>query len=339
MKKIQPCILAFLAGSVLLTSASFSVIAAEVSAASDITHKPSFDGNIHNNTLAISPDEKMAVVARSGRPEVIVYDLDSGKVRDVLTNYITPRNIVFAPDGKTFFVSDSSLGLVVRIDARTLKMVTQYAIGPGAFGTVLNKDGKTLYINNQASNSVVSLNTETGVANAVITGFSQPRQGVRLSPDGKTLFVTNFLGDKITLVDTASNQILNEIIGFNKIRAISVTADGRTLFAANSGSNTIAVVDIATRKITATIPVGQQPYGAALSPDGKFIYSGNLADNSVSVIDVAALNVVATIKGFDEPRQAIAFTRDNRYAYVLNKDLSLSRIERSTQHVVSTIKI
>ncbi|MFX8437299.1 phosphate ABC transporter substrate-binding protein, partial [Acinetobacter baumannii] len=86
-----------------------------------------------------------------------------------------------------------------------------------------------------------------------ITGFAQPRQGVRLSPDGAKLYVTNFLGDKVTIVDTQTDKIEGEITGFNKIRAISVTADGKTLFAANSGSNDIAVVDIAARRVTGTV--------------------------------------------------------------------------------------
>ena len=94
-----------------------------------------------------------------------------------------------------------------------------------------------------------------------------------------------------------------------------VTADGKTLFAANSGNNTLSVVDTTTQKVTSTIPVGKQPYGAALSPDGKFVYSGNLGDNSVSVIDVPTRKVIATVTGFNEPRQAIVFTADNRYAY------------------------
>ena len=75
----------------------------------------------------------------------------------------------------------------------------------------------------------------------------------------------------------------------------------------------------------------------SVSGDGKQVYSGNLADSSVSVIDVATRKVVATLYGFNEPRQAIVFTRDNHYVYVLNKDLSLSKIDRQTQRIVATI--
>lgn len=313
-----------------------------VYAKSDSKHQMgimTFDGAIKNNTLAMHPNEKMAVVASSEKPEIVIYDLANGKVKSILKGYLTPRNIVFAPDGKSFYISDSSKGLVERIDSESLKTIKQYAIGPGAFGTALSNDGQALYVNNQSNDTVTVMNTDTGVAQAVIKGFAHPRQGVRLSPDGHRLYVTNFLGDKITIVDTAENKIIGEINGFNNIRAISVTADGKTLFAANSGSDTVAVVDIESQKVTADIPVGKQPYGAALSPDGKYIYSGNLADNSVSVIDAEKQSVITTIAGFNHPRQALVFTRDNKYAYVLNQDLSLSKIDRVTQHIVDTLML
>jgi YVTN family beta-propeller protein len=315
--------------------------AADAAEPADTTHqvasRASFDGNIRNNSLALSPDESVAVVSYSERPDLVVYDLHTGLVRGVLHGYVTPRNIVFAPDGASFWVSDSSLGTVTRINTKTLKAQSAVAAGPGAFGTALSKDGAALYVNNEASSTVTRFSTATGQARAVITGFAQPRQGVRLSPDGATLYVTNFLGDKVTIVDVETDKIVGEISGFNKIRAISVTVDGKTMFAANSGSNDIAVVDIAKRRILTTVPVGKDPYGAALSPDGRFVYSGNLADNPVSVIDVASEKVVATIVGFKQPRQAISFARDGKTAYVLNEDLSVAKVDRLTQRVIETL--
>jgi YVTN family beta-propeller protein len=296
-----------------------------------------FDGAIHNNSLAISPDEKTAVVSYSERPDVLVYDLASGQVRAVLKGYVTPRNIVFAPSGQQFYVSDSSLGTVAVIDTASLKTVGSIPAGAGAFGTTLSKDGGTLWVNNQAASTVTRYDLAAQQPRAVVIGFAQPRQGVRLSPDGATLYVTNFLGDKITLVDTATNKVSGEIKGFDKLRAISVTADGKTIFAANSGSNTIAVVNVDKRAIATTVAVGKDPYGAALTPDGKFVYAGNLGDNSVSVISVDTQKVVATIFGFKEPRQAIVFTRDGKLAYVLNEDLSVAKVDLAIHRVVGTL--
>lgn len=296
-----------------------------------------FDGQIRNNTLALSPDERTAVVAYSQGPELIVYDLDSGKVRAVLDGFVTPRNIVFSPAGDVFYVSDSSLGTVSVIHTADLRTLRTLPVGFGAFGTTLSKDGSQFYVNNQAASTVTSYDLQKNYVRAVVPGFAQPRQGVRLSPDGKTLYVTNFLGDKITIVDTATDKITGEIKGFNKLRAISVSADGNIIFAANSGSDTLAVVDVGQQAIVTTIPVGQEPYGAALTPDGQFVYVGNLKDNSVSVVSVPQRKVVATVTGFQGPRQATVFTRDNKLAYVLNEDLSLAKVDRASHRVVETL--
>ena len=298
--KLRPLALSLCLAVSTLASIPSTVTAqpAPVAASASATQRWTFDGAIHNNSLALSPDEGTAVVSYSERPDVVVYDLKTGKVRKVLDGFVTPRNIVFAPSGEFFYVSDSSLGTVAKIATSSLKTVSSLPAGPGAFGTVLSKDGATMYVNNQAASTVTRFDLASGEPRAVITGFAQPRQGVRLSPDGSALYVTNFMGDKITIVNTATNKIDGEITGFNKLRAISVTGDGKTLFAANSGSNTIAVVDLDKRAIESTIAVGKDPYGAALSPDGRRVYAGNLGDNSLSVIDVASKSVVATITGF-----------------------------------------
>lgn len=295
-----------------------------------------FDGEIHNNSLALSPDESTAIVSISDKPKVIVYKLKESNKPITLEGYITPRNILFSPSGSCFYVSDSSLGVVNKVDTQSLKTIAQMPMGVGAFGTTISKDGKILYVNNQAASTVTAMDLDTNQAKAVITGFAQPRQGIRLNPQNDKLYVTNFLGDKITIVNTGTNKIEGEITGFNKLRAISITQDGKTLFAANSGSNTIAVVDIDKRQIINTIKVGKDPYGAALTPDGKYLYSGNLGDNSLSEINVATMQVTATINGFKEPRQAIVFTHDGQYAYVLNVDLSVSKLDLNNKKIVQS---
>jgi YVTN family beta-propeller protein len=330
--KLRPLALSLCIALSTLASIPSAVSAqpAPVAASASATQRWTFDGAIHNNSLALSPDE---------RPDVVVYNLTTGKVRAVLNGFVTPRNIVFAPSGEFFYVSDSSLGTVAKIATSSLKTVSTLPAGPGAFGTVLSKDGATMYVNNQAASTVTRFDLASGEPRAVITGFAQPRQGVRLSPDGSALYVTNFMGDKITIVNTATNKIDGEITGFNKLRAISVTGDGKTLFAANSGSNTIAVVDLDKRAIESTIAVGKDPYGAALTPDGKRVYAGNLGDNSLSVIDVASKSVIATITGFKEPRQAIVFTRDGKTAYVLNEDLGLANVDLASNRVEATLAV
>lgn len=300
--------------------------------------RPGFDADITNNSLAVSPDEKTAVVSDSREKSLLIYDLAEGGLRKKIGGFVTPRNIVFINDGSQFVVSDSSLGTLRFYSTEDYALQDEVVVGPGAFGTAVSPDGKTMYVNNQAHSSVTVVDLETRRPTDVITGFSQPRQGIKVSPDGKHVFVTNFEGDKVTIVDAASRKVIRELTGFSKIRGISVTADGNTLYAANSGRNSISVVDLRKGDITNEIEVGREPYGAALSPDGKLLFASNKTDNTIDVIDATENTVVKTLEGFKEPRQAIVFSHGQNRAYVLNRDLSVARVNVEDLSIIDTVR-
>jgi DNA-binding beta-propeller fold protein YncE len=195
-----------------LCSAFLATAFSPVALAADAApQRVTFDGQIRNNSLALSPDEKTVVVSYSERSEVVVYDAVTGAVRGVLQGYVTPRNIVFAPDGQAFYVSDSSRGEVVKVDATTLQTVSRLAAGPGAFGTTLSRDGSALYVNNQASSTVTRFDTGREQARAVVTGLAQPRQAIEFSRDGKLAYVLNE-GLSVAKVDRASQQIVQHLL-------------------------------------------------------------------------------------------------------------------------------
>jgi YVTN family beta-propeller protein len=298
-----------------------------------------FDTHITNNSLAVSPDEQIAVVSDSREQSILVYDLTKkGKLRKKIDGFGSPRNIVFIDGGSEFVVSDSTLGTIRFYSLKNFTLKDEVVVGPGAFGTAVSPDGKTLYVNNQAHNSVTIVDLEKRKPIDVITGFAQPRQGIKVSSDGKYIFVTNFQGDKVSIVDAATKKIIREITGFSSIRGISITADGRTLYAANSGRNSISAVDTLNGNIKGEIKVGCEPYGAALSPDDKLLFASNKADQTIDVINVADHRIVKTIGGFKEPRQAIVFSQDGDQAYVLNRDLSIARVDVKTYTITDIIQ-
>jgi YVTN family beta-propeller protein len=301
------------------------------------TERASFDGHIKNNSLALSPDEKVAAVSYSDLPEVVVYDLTGRAQARVLSGFITPRNILFGPDGRHFYVSDSSLGVVVEIDANTLCVSRRLAVGAGAFGTAISHDGHTLFVNNEAASTLTLVNIPSGLTDAVLTGFAQPRQGIKISSDWKRVFVTNFGSDQVIVVDVVARKIVSRIGGFNQIRAISLTREGDVLYAANSGSNSITQVDVATGRIVRTIPVGRDPYGATLSADQKKLLTSSKQDGTLDIVDLRTGQIASSIGGFVEPRQALVYSRDGKSVYVLNKDLSIGVVDLSTAVVSRTL--
>lgn len=322
MKKRQPIVIL----GMLFTTLNIHVLAQQ-----------SFDREIKNNSLAISPDESIALASYSDSVHVKVYNIQTGRTIKNIGGFLTPRNIVFSPDGKVFYVTDSGLGLLLVYDAVTLKMIKTYPIGYGAFGSTLNKDGDLIFINNEAASTVTVIDLTKKTAKGIIAGFAQPRQGIKLNPANTKLYVTNFANDKITVVDVATLRIDSSIRGFNKIRAISITKNGNILFAANSGTNSIAVVDLKTGNVHKEISVGKDPYGAALSPDETILLSGNKLDNTLSVVDIGKLANIKTITGFKEPRQAIVFSKNGKQVFVLNNDLSVSIVSLAANKIIRTI--
>jgi hypothetical protein len=103
-------------------------------------------GGIVNNSLAVSPDERLAVASYSLKPNVHVYDLQTERLVTTLAGFITPRNILFTPDGKHILISDSTRGAVAIVAADTLKEDDTIPIGAGAFGTAIDRAGDRLYV-------------------------------------------------------------------------------------------------------------------------------------------------------------------------------------------------
>jgi len=291
---------------------------------------------IRTNSLAVSPDERTAVASSSEGPDVIVYDLEARKVRGLLNHFIKPRNILFEPAGYFFYVSDSTLGVVEKIDAASLKTISVLHASPGAFGIAISKDGRTLYVSNEAASLVWAFDLVSERPIALTTAYSQLSEGGQLWRESSQLYVIDFWNDKIKIVDTAANRISGEISGFHKIRAISITRDGKTIFAANSGTNSIAVVDVLSRSIMKQISVGSAPQSVVLSPDERFVYSGNPADHTISIVALSSFQVVSTISGFLEPTQAIVFTQGSSESYVPGGNDSSSCVNLGTNGIAYT---
>lgn len=332
MKKI--CVIAALSIFVL---AGVSAVGKKDSAAGAAEKPAAFDVDITNNSLAISPNEDLAIVSYSKIPGIKVYDLKGRKLIAELSEFVTPRHIAFSKDGSRFYVSDSSYGSIREFDSATRSLVKTYPLEQGAFGFTLTNDGKRIFCNNQANSTVTVINLETGAIEKVIEGFSRPRQGIVVDSQDAFVYVTNFEGNDVRVVDTATLEIVKTLAGIPDVRAISVDKDGKYLYGASSSEDTINVVDIATGDLVTSIKVGKEPYGSKLSPDGTLILTGEKVSNQVSVIDTATYQVLRVITGLNEPRQAISYSATPGQAYVLNADLSVTIIDYANGQIVANI--
>lgn len=159
-----------------------------------------FDTHITNNSLAVSPDEQIAIVSDSREHSILVYDLAKGKLRKKIDGFESPRNIVFIDGGSEFVVSDSTLGTLRFYSIKNFTLKDEVVVGPGAFGTAVSPDGKKMYVNNQAHNSVTVVDLVKRKPIDVITGFAQPRQGIKVSSDGKFHWCNDYILWQVSIV-------------------------------------------------------------------------------------------------------------------------------------------
>ncbi|MEF9915472.1 hypothetical protein RJT17_35790 [Streptomyces sp. P5-A9] len=296
-----------------------------------------------NNTLAVSPNERFAVATNSYSDRLVVINVRNGRKIAEIKGYVSPRNILFAPDSKSFTVSDSARGVVDRISMFTFQVKQRLPLGAGVFGTAQSKDGKWLYANNAAADTVTVVDLAHNRPEKVITGFAEPRQGVKLSYAGDKLYVTNYGAGEISVVDLKNpDSAKQKIDGFHGLRALSVNRAGTRLYAANSETNQISVIDLGTLGPITTVDVGKTPYGAALSPDESVLFSGNKEDNTLTAVNPADNTVRGTVKSGPKgylkgPRQAISFSADSGTAWVLNEDLTVAEVDVKTLEVTDLL--
>ncbi|CAH0239298.1 YncE family protein [Peribacillus simplex] len=159
-----------------------------------------FDTHITNNSLAVSPDEQIAIVSDSREHSILIYGLAKGKLRKKIDGFGSPINIVFIDGGSEFVVSDSTLGTLRFYSIKNFTLKDEVVVGPGAFGTAVSPDGKKMYVNNQAHNSVTVVDLVKRKPIDVITGFAQPRQGIKVSSDGKFHWCNDYILWQVSIV-------------------------------------------------------------------------------------------------------------------------------------------
>ncbi len=148
------------------------------------------------NGLALSADEKLALVCLSVNNSVGVVDLDSGKLVEEIPVGVAPYHVVFSPDGDRAYVSNwggrrAAEGDRAGLSAGTLAVVDERGIG--ASGTIGVIDVKS---RRQISEIEVGLHP----ADLIV------------SQDGKTIFVANANSDTVSIIDTVTLKVRETVL-------------------------------------------------------------------------------------------------------------------------------
>ena len=206
---------------------------------------------------ALSPDGRFywAVDSGHGQDDVRVVDVSSGRVLQVMPLPGAYGGIVYAPDGRTVYVSGEPKG-------------DSHPRGP----TVAD-----------AGDAIHVFSVEPASGHAVEGQPIQlpPTRGGTAQKEG---------ANPASLIYQPPGPGPSSGLGWPI--GLGLTADGRSLVAALNQADEVAIVDLANRS-TRLVKVGAYPYGVAVA--GTTAYVSNEYDGTVSVVDVPTGTVTRTI--------------------------------------------
>jgi YVTN family beta-propeller protein len=313
--------------------------------------------------INVSPDGKFLAVPVAGT--VTIFSIASTGALTSVGSFPQggnggPTYVDFNCQSDLLFAAHGSLGPTqVSVDTiSSTGALNQITNSPFTFNDgynsnvgVLSPDGRYLFVSNQDSYSITSLNVASGGG---LTENGSPLSSIR--PFGMATDRAGTLLYAASTYNGSSDGVAGFSIANGVLTPVGFFPTGVTsgallslavfppkscprAYVTNAGSNSVSVVDIATNTVVATVPVGRNPVYSAVTPDGTKAYVANSGANSVSVIDTATNTVVATLTVGMNPA-TVAITPDGTKAYVINTGAnSVSVIDTATNIVVTTVPV
>lgn len=249
--------------------------------------------------VSINRAGTMALVAATGDDSVTAFSIahmhltQTGKVK--LAEGVSPTDVVFAPDGRTAYVSEhgvkgSKLQILNIEQGKVTDSGESIVTGRGPYGAAITPDGRYL------------VNTNTGGAIPPPGAEAPPRRG-----------------GTVTLVDLKTRQVLDsvEVGGISEHVALSTSGkyvEATVAIGQERGFVKVYAIEGGKLREVASAKSGNWPQGATWSKDDRTILLQCAGDRAIEVYKFDGKSLTpdpgATIRFYDRPGAiATAFSR------------------------------
>jgi YVTN family beta-propeller protein len=253
-----------------------------------------------------------------------------------------PRAIVVEPDTRRAFVLNGGGDSITIIDVNTHRPIHAFAINAQARAQeiAIAPRGDTVYVANEALNSVTAIDTRSfGTVAEMAVGVAPV--AVAVDPRGSRVLVANQGSNSVTAIDTSRNRIVSTVqVEPGPVHiAVDPNPNADRAYVASPSSALMSVLSVSSGQVLRRLNVGP---GAVASlpdqiPNRLYVVKGN--QGRVVVFD-AALNV--EIGGFAVGRgpHRIALDPDRDKLYVVNSEgNSVTVVDRLSRRVEATIPV
>jgi DNA-binding beta-propeller fold protein YncE len=240
-------------------------------------------------------------------------------------------------DPALVYVPNSKSNTVDVISQRTFKVIEHFAVGALPQHVTPSWDLRTLYVTNDAGNSLTPIDPRTARPGRPIPVLDP--YNMYFTADGRWAIVVAEAHHELDFRD-AHTMALHHALSIPQCAGIDhmdYTADGRYALASCEFSGRMVVVDLISETVTKTIELapGAMPQDVKLSPDGRTFYVADMAENGVWLIDAATmskLELVHTGMG----AHGLYPSRDAKVLYVSNRmEGSISVVSFATRRPIA----
>jgi YVTN family beta-propeller protein len=233
------------------------------------------------------------------------------------------------------YVPNSEAGSVDVIDPATLQVIDHFNVGMNPQHVTPSWDLKTLYVDNDMSDTLTPIDARTGARGADIP-VPDP-YNLYFTTDGSKAIVVAERLHRLDFRDPHTWQLVKSVpIAHNGVDHMDFSEDGRYLIASCEFSGYVVKVDVASMTVVGDLNVGGEPIDVKLSPDGKVFYVANQKRNGVSVVDGVSMKELAFIPT-GKGAHGLYPDRDHKRLFVTNRlDGTVSVVSFATRQVIES---
>ncbi|MBN1139692.1 MAG: beta-propeller fold lactonase family protein [Anaerolineae bacterium] len=259
--------------------------------------------------IVISPDGRQAYVANRSTDNLLVLDLTTGQIEEVIDLYPqaahplgpAPVRLALTPAGDRLLVINAHDGSVIVLDTATHTVLDTVAVGRSPEDVAISPDGSLAYVPNKHDWTVSAIDL---TALEVVDTIPVPGGGgpfaVAFAPDGSRGYVA-VQDDAVHVIDPATHAISRTIpvSQCGHTGDLVISPDGRRGYLAALNADRVVVLDLVGETVSDTLPVGR-PKGLALNADGSRLYVGTFgwegqSDHHLWMFDTATGQPVAGV--------------------------------------------
>jgi YVTN family beta-propeller protein len=257
-----------------------------------------------------------------------VYSHDGPNALSPVVSGVAPR----------VYVPNSASNTVDVIDQRTFKIVAHYRVGALPQHVTPSYDLKTLWVDNDAGNSLTPVSPVTGRPRGKPVPVDDP-YNLYFTPGGRFAIVVAERNHRLDFRFAHTMKLHHALqVPCSGVDHMDFTADGRYLLASCEFSAEMLKVDVRRERVVRVLHLpsaNAMPQDVKLSPDGRIFYVADMASNGVWEISADRFKVIGFIHT-GAGAHGLYPSRDATKLYITNRDEgTISVLDFATKKLVA----